>query len=30
MTILFSGPWNKTWKEYINGKVVHYGWGRDI
>jgi hypothetical protein len=28
MTILFSGPWNKTWKEYINGKVVNYNWNR--
>jgi hypothetical protein len=27
-TILISGPWKKNWKEYINGKVVHYSWGR--
>lgn len=27
-TILFSGPWKKHWKEYINGKVKHYTWGR--
>lgn len=30
MTILFSGPWHKNWKEYINGKVVHYTWGRKV
>jgi hypothetical protein len=29
MTLLLSGPWNKTWKEYIDGKVVHYSWGRE-
>lgn len=29
LTILFSGPWKKTWKEYINGNVVSYSWGRD-
>jgi hypothetical protein len=29
MTVLFSGPWNKTWKEYVNGEIIHYGWGRD-
>lgn len=29
MTLLFSGPWGKTWKEYINGEVVHYTWGRN-
>jgi len=29
MTVLFSGPWKKTWKEYINGDVVHYSWGRE-
>ncbi len=28
MTILFSGPWKKTWKEYINGEVVNYNWNR--
>ena len=28
MTILFSGPWKKTWKEYINGEVVQYNWNR--
>lgn len=27
-TLLFSGPWNKYWKEYINGTIVHYSWGR--
>lgn len=30
MTILFSGPWKKTWKEYINGKVVRYNWNRQV
>jgi hypothetical protein len=28
MTLLFSGPWKKTWKEYINGQIKHYSWGR--
>ena len=28
LTLLFSGPWKKHWKEYINGTVVHYSWGR--
>lgn len=28
LTMLLSGPWNKDWKEYINGTVVHYNWGR--
>jgi hypothetical protein len=27
-TILFSGRWKKTWKEYIDGNVVHYNWNR--
>jgi hypothetical protein len=27
-TLLFSGPWKKYWKEYINGDIVHYSWGR--
>ena len=27
-TILFSGPWKKTWKEYVDKKVMHYSWGR--
>ena len=27
-TILFSGPWNKTWKEYKNGEILHYNWNR--
>lgn len=27
-TILFSGPWKRNWKEYINGQVVQYTWGR--
>jgi len=28
MTILFSGPWKKTWKECIDGEVKHYKWNR--
>jgi hypothetical protein len=28
LTLLFSGPWKKHWKEYINGTIVHYSWGR--
>lgn len=29
MTVLFSGRWKRYWKEYINGKIVHYDWGRE-
>ena len=29
MTILFSGPWKKRWKEYVNGTIIHYSWGRN-
>lgn len=29
MTILLSGPWGKEWKEFVNGKVVTYTWGRE-
>lgn len=28
MTILFSGKWNPTWDEYIDGKIVNYNWNR--
>ena len=28
-TILFSGPWKKTWKEYINGQILNYTWNRN-
>ena len=28
LTMLISGPWKKTWKEYIDGKVIYYTWGR--
>jgi len=27
-TLLFSGRWKKQWKEYVNGEVIHYTWGR--
>ncbi len=27
-TILLSGPWNKTWKEYKDSKITHYCWNR--
>lgn len=27
-TILFSGKWNPTWKEYIDGEIVTYKWNR--
>jgi len=27
-TFLIAGPWNKNWKEYINGSIVTYDWGR--
>ena len=23
------GPWNKTWKEYIDGNIVYYNWSRE-
>jgi hypothetical protein len=29
MTMLISGPWKKTWKEWISGKVTNYTWGRE-
>ena len=29
MTILFSGPWKKYWKEFVDGKIIHYTWGRE-
>jgi hypothetical protein len=28
LTMLLSGPWKQTWKEYINGEVKHYKWNR--
>ena len=28
MTILFTGPWLNTWKEWINGETKWYKWGR--
>lgn len=28
MTLLLSGPWKRKWKEYVNGEVVEYTWGR--
>ena len=28
LTLLLSGPWKREWKEYINGKIVNYTWGR--
>lgn len=27
-TLLLSGPWKKHWKEYVDGNVIHYTWGR--
>lgn len=29
-TLLLSGPWKRTWKEYISGEIVEYDWGREI
>ena len=29
LTLLFSGPWKKTWKEYVDGQIVELTWGRD-
>lgn len=29
-TILFSGPWQKTWKEILDtGEIKEYTWGRE-
>ena len=28
VTLLISGPWNKTWKEFKNNKVTEYNWNR--
>ncbi len=28
LTLLLSGPWKRTWKEYVDGKVLFYRWGR--
>lgn len=28
LTLLLSGPWSKQWKEYKNGKITTYTWGR--
>lgn len=28
-TVLFSGPWAPSWKEYKDGVVTHYSWGRE-
>ena len=28
LTMLLSGPWKKTWKEYISGRVQTYSWTR--
>lgn len=33
LTMLFTGPWNDRWKEYIcgpNNKIVYYTFGRKI
>ena len=29
MTLLLSGPWKDGWKEYIDGEIVEYNWGRE-
>jgi hypothetical protein len=28
LTLLISGPWKATWKEWINGEVKEYNWNR--
>lgn len=28
-TLLFAGPWEETWKEYVDGKILTYKWGRE-
>ena len=28
LTLLLSGPWGKTWKEYVNGEIIEYSWNR--
>lgn len=29
LTLLLSGRWKDTWKEYIDGEVKYYNWGRE-
>lgn len=29
LTLLLSGKWNKTWKEYVNGNIIYYNWNRN-
>ena len=29
MTMLLSGPWNKFWKEYVDGEIKYYTWNRN-
>ncbi len=29
LTFLISGAWDKEWKEYINGEIITYNWGRE-
>ena len=29
ITVLLSGPWNKTWKEFKDGVVTKYNWNRN-
>jgi len=28
LTMLISGKWSGIWKEWIDGKIVYYTWGR--
>ena len=30
LTILLSGRWEKTWKEYVNGQLIIYNWNRHV
>jgi hypothetical protein len=30
LTLLLSGSWKQTWKEYVNGEFITYNWNRII
>lgn len=30
LTLLLSGPWDDEWKEWKEGEVTHYSWGREL
>lgn len=30
LTLLFSGPWKRGWKELVDGRIIFYDWGRKV